>query len=93
MLQVDDSYGLSTLDFLGQEEEASNNFKINPRSTLGIEPDNFNLLQVRKMETFEILLGKEFSRERALAKYVGVNIRPDVCAPVQLLDPVNTPTT
>lgn len=36
---------------------------------------------------------KEFVAQRVLAKYVGVNVRLFICAPLQLIAPGNNPTT
>lgn len=107
ILQFDDSFGFGTPPILIFEEEASAHFKHKPRLYLVRDPVRFTGMQVRQLETFEILLGqdekidkleiptgqKEFASNRSLAQYVGVNIRPGTCAPVQLIAPVNTPTT
>ena len=33
----------------------------------------------------------EFVSHRALAQYIGVNVRPDICTPIQLLAPESIP--
>lgn len=45
-----------------------------------------------KIEKLEIPQGdKDFYRNRALEKYVGVHVLTDICAPVNLVAPGNVP--
>lgn len=36
---------------------------------------------------------KEFVNNRALVQYIGFIVRPDICAPIQLLEPGKEPPT
>lgn len=106
-LQVDDSFGHGTVEFLKDEERESKRFKCKPRKILKIgETTSFNGCQItvernrvhllRQMDK----LGKiskprnqdELVSVRALLQYIGCCTRPDLCAPVQLLaSEVNNP--
>ena len=46
--------------------------------------------KIRKLDD-KIEGEKQFISQRALAQYIGVNVRPDICAPVQLITPGNAP--
>lgn len=70
------------------------------------KPTSFNGIMIHKEGTKMVIAQKEkidrlhmvdtqveFNSQRALAQYVGVNVRPDVCAPIQLIAPGSQPTT
>lgn len=42
---------------------------------------------IKELETTK----KSFSIQKAAVQYIGVNVWPDICAPVQLIDPGNRP--
>ncbi|CDF37987.1 unnamed protein product [Chondrus crispus] len=106
-LQVDDSFGHGTVEFLKDEERESKRIKCKPRKILKIgETTSFNGCQItvernrvhllRQMDK----LGKiskprnqdELVSVRALLQCIGCCTRPDLCAPVQLLaSEVNNP--
>lgn len=47
-----------------------------------------------KVQNLEITESqKEFTSQRAMARYIGVNSRPDICATVQLIAPRSDPTS
>ena len=46
--------------------------------------------KIRKLDD-KIEGEKQFISQRSLAQYIGVNVRPDICAPVQLITPGNAP--
>lgn len=107
ILQVDDSFGVGTETFLHDEATAVTQFKHKPRQILGATAVRFNGLHISKLNDGKVLLGqhekieklqtpsdeKRFASMRALAQYVGVNIGPDICAPVQLVAPGSEQTT
>ena len=54
----------------------------------------YSMSQADKIEKLAIAeTQQEFTSQRALAQYIGVNVRPDICAPVQLIAPGKLPTT
>lgn len=101
LLQVDDALGIGTNAFIDGESEASKEFQCKERTMLTEKPVKFNGIQIRQQSTGEIEITqtdkverlkmpkeeKEFTSQRALAQYVGVNTRPDICTAVQLLTP------
>ena len=107
VLQVDDSLGFGTPMFLAEEEKASSRFKCKPRTYLDKSQILFNGLCIKQIDkglismTQEEKIDKvkhptteeEFASQRALAQYIGVCSRPDICAAVQLLAPGSEPTT
>lgn len=55
--------------------------------------NEYQVIQTEEIDRLETATNqKEFSSQRAFSQYIGVNIRPDVYAPVQLIAPGNTPT-
>ena len=106
LLQVDDSLGIGTPKFWEDEEIGSKSFRCKPRTKLSEKPTSFNGIFIKhqdgrytidqqdKIEKLTIAkTQKEFSSMRALAQYIGVNTRPDICAPIQLIAPGNKQTT
>lgn len=111
LLQVDDSLGFGSTQFLDEEQTASARFRCKPRTAIATKPITFNginisrttfdqtkhkysINQTDKINKLSIVNDqKDFTSHRALAQYIGVNARPDVCAPVQLVAPGSTPTT
>ena len=100
LLQVDDSLGMGNDEFLLEEERASNKFRCKERTPISSRPVEFNgITLMNNMGTYTMMQADkilklrvptnnaEYISQRALAQYVGVNVRPDVCAPVQLLVP------
>ena len=119
LLQVDDSLGFGTEQFLDEEERASLTFKCKARAPLTNKPTTFNGITITKGNQIHVKdktqqvtggqgesiewsgkdidafrysisqrdkIGKlgnfndqsEFVSQRALAQYIGVNIRPDI---------------
>lgn len=107
ILQVDDSLGLGTDTFMEEEERASTEFRCKPRKQIKEGCQEFNGSVVSQYKNATITLTQEakiqklniptdekaFISHRALAQYIGVSVRPDVCAPVQLVAPGNQPIT
>ena len=106
LLQVDDSLGFGTDLFLTTEEAASATFRCKPRTAITNKPVTFNGINIHKQEHQYIMkqedkidrliissTEKEFTSQRAAAQYIGVNTRPDIATPFQLLAPGNQPTT
>ena len=100
VLQVDDSYGFGSKDFLDKEENTKHNFICKPRETLQEgECRDFNgfiirsnsdgshsLVQSKKLQAIgKPLDSNDFISERAKVQYIGNCTRPDVCAASQLL--------
>ena len=99
-LQVDDSYGHGTKEFLEEEERESKRFKCKPRKILKVgETTSFNGSQIT-VETNRVHLLRQMDKLRKVAKpknpeemvslrallqYIGCCTRPDLCASVQLL--------
>lgn len=106
-LQVDDSLTLGDDAFLEEEEQSSGTFKSKERIMLGTEVMAFNGVRVSRIANGGIKMDqgdkirslsfptsdKQFASKRAMAQYIGVNCRPDVCAPVQLVAPGREPTS
>ena len=99
-MQVDDSLGVGTESFLEKEEIASKQFRCKPRTIISSENTSFNGINIKKTtasysitqsdkvdKLVDPTTSVEYASHRALAQYVGVNTRPDICAPVQLLAP------
>lgn len=107
LLKVDDTLGLGTTKFLEEEQEASKHFRSKPRTKLGPNPTAFNGLEIARHDDGIITITQEdkiyrirtptsqaeLASQRALAQYVGVNTRPDVCAAIQLVAPGSKPPT
>lgn len=106
LLQVDDTLGLGTTNFMEEEQHHSQAFRCKPRTRLSAIPTTFNgititshdnMIKIQQTEKIMKLkpatTDKEFASQRALAQYIGVNVRPDTCAPIQLIAPGNAPTT
>ena len=107
ILQVDDSLGFGSDEFLDNEEINSKDIRCKPRTFIGLKDTSFNginicrtiegqykINQTDKIDRLESsTTQKGFASMRALAQYVGVNVRPDVCAPIQLIAPGSEPTT
>ena len=106
-LQVDDSLAMGTASFMSDEEIASSKFICKPRSLLTNKPLTFNGLTLTRSTNGKIYATQkekilrlkhptnqsEFTSNRALAQYIGVCVRPDLCAAIQLLAPGKEPTT
>lgn len=104
VIQVDDSLGVGGQEFLSCEERAVSTLKHKPRQYLGKILVVFNGLTIRQQADGLVILNqtekienlspaadqKAFASTRALAQYIGVNISPDICAPVQLIAPGNS---
>ena len=106
LLQVDDSLGFCTPNFMEDEERASTVFRCKPRTPISTKPISFNGIYIcKKGETYSMTHGekidklecvetqKAFVSQKALAQYIGVNVRPDVCASIQLVAPGSKPTS
>lgn len=107
LLQVDDTLGIATERFLKDEEKESKAFRCKERVVVGKTPISFNGLQLRmdtdrrgfisqpdKISNLKAASNQaEFASIRALAQYIGVNSRPDLCAPVQLIAPGGEPAS
>lgn len=107
ILQVDDSFCIGNKDFLIEEEQASKEFICKERRFITKEPTSFNGLmigiddegalvisQTAKIEKLnEVNDEKDFISKRALAQYIGVCTRPDICANVQLIAPGTNPVS
>lgn len=91
-----------------REEKAATTFRSNPRSILSDKPMAFNGVRITLDGEREIKINqedqnlaltlpkgdKEFTSRRPMSPYIGVDCRPDVCAPVQLIAPGrDLPTT
>lgn len=100
VLQVDDSLGAGMETFLNEESQASKAFRCKERTPVNETPVVFNGISIRKeghaytmtqSEKIDKLKppgnDKEYASSRALAQYIGVCTRPDVCSSVQLLVP------
>lgn len=56
-----------------------------------IQDDTIKMTQEKKIEELQIPKTEEsFRSQRALAQYISVNCRPNICATVQLIALVNT---
>lgn len=106
LLQVEDSLDIGTSKFVRDEERASKNFSSNPRNNISPTSTMINgrtstlkhgTISTTQTETTAKLkiedTDKAFASQRALAQYIVVSVRPDVCAPVQLLSLGNSQTT
>lgn len=107
ILQVDDILGIGTHKFLNDERSAANQFKCKPRTHLTHKTLLFNGSQLDHPDDRTIRMwqpdkiGKtqhakdqpSFASQRAMAQYIGVNTRPDICSPVQLIAPDADPFT
>ncbi len=107
ILQVDDSFGFGTDDFLSDEDSCGKYFKSKPRVFLEKgkeivfngseirrnEDGTFTLHQKKKLESLtHVTSDEEFSSMRAAVQYIGYSSRPDICSSAQLLA-TNTPTS
>lgn len=107
IFQVDDSYGLGTTEVLVHEETAISYFRNKPRVSLSPATSRLNGLCIRRTVNVSILTDqrdnivklrqpvtqKDFSSVHPLDQYIGANVHHDVCDPVQLLAPGNSPST
>ena len=99
-LQVDDSYGHGTREFLQDEETKSSRFQCKPRKLLKPGDSAFfngsrvlvlqdgvhKLDQSVKLQKLQVPESDEdLVSSRASAQYIGSCTRPDLCAPTQLL--------
>jgi hypothetical protein len=99
-LQVDDSFGTGTPEFLQDEENHSLEFRCKPRQLIetgghvmfnGSEISKgtgnvYKLQQKRKLQSVrEARLDEELVSTRAAIQYIATCVRPDLCAPCQLL--------
>lgn len=90
-----------------QENIGSKVFRSKPHIPIDINPTTFNGLPIN-IETDEHLnttkvdkinkikagsTQKEFASIRALGQNIGVNVRPEICAPIQLIVPGDAPPT
>lgn len=105
-IQVEDSFGHRTAQFLAAEERlTSEKFKIKPRTLLkpvhkttfnetqfSFEKDrSYTPSQSEKLQGLNhVSSAAEFKSRRALIQYIGVTTRPDLCAATQLLSPCQT---
>lgn len=100
LLQVDESVDLDYNSFLFHDKNASNVFRSRSRRPITSTPTSFkgfsiSLIKsaIKTEQTSKISrlktpkLSKEFASQRELAQYVGVNVRPAICTPVQLIAP------
>ncbi len=108
-LQVDDSYGFGSEDFLNDEGRESTKFKSKERQILKEgDQSEFNgcVIKVNTGNVYELIQSdklrslrapetqKDFVSTRAKAQYIGCCTRPDICAKVQLLpSATEQPTT
>lgn len=107
LLQVDDSLDRGTNGYLQDEKRASKVLRSRPRVSITSNQTKFRGLTIKRNhegvffttqeDKIKILskksTQKELSSSRSLARYVGVCVRPYVCAPVQLIAPGNTSST
>lgn len=97
ILQVDDSLGIGSPAFLEDEDSVAHHFKYKARTVLSDTTLTFNgsdldrprttTIRMRQPDKMRTLLNQldqpGFAIQRAMAQYVGVYTRPDICAPVQ----------
>lgn len=98
-LQVGDSLSVADDTFMRREEEAATTFRTKPRTFLGDKRMTFNGVQIclnenggikmqQKDKCFDLTLpreDKDCPRKCAITQYIGVNCRPEICEPVQLI--------
>jgi hypothetical protein len=98
-LQVDDSLGTATADFMALEEEKINAFRAKPRQTVAVgqtvlfngmhisnTPYGFLLAQTDKVSNLQIAEREDdLISSRAAMQYISTCTRPDLSAPCQLL--------
>lgn len=103
MLQVDDTLMLGDDDFITEEQAAVEEFKSKDRVFISKASIDVNGIKIKKISEGRIRLRQEdkiaklkvptaqkaFASVRAMCQYIGVNARPDICAPVQLVAPGN----
>lgn len=58
-----------------------------PRSPLGLSRTHID--RIDKIE--EAATPNQFKSQRSLRQYIGVNLRPDICASIQIIAPLNIP--
>lgn len=105
-LQVDESLAFVTAAFMKEEEHAPKRLKSNQRQTIDDVPIIFTGLTINKKgNTLQMTQADKISRLRhpidqegfkiirALAQYVVVCTRPDVCSEVHIIAPGAGPTT
>lgn len=106
-LQVDDSLSLGSSRFLHDEEATAVRFKTKPHTLLGRKPITFNGTTIERRDDNVFVTSQpdkvyklalpgtkaEFASNKALAQYVGFNVRLDICTPTQLVAPGSTVTT
>lgn len=106
-LQVDDALSVAYEEFLKREETAATTFRSKARTISDEKEMAFNGVRICleenggiKMQQKNKVLNltqrrddKYISRKRAMAHYIGVNCRPDICVPVQLIAPGREPIT
>lgn len=104
ILQVDDSLIVGTKSFLRTEDEMSAAFLSKLRKAIGktkilihgVELSLTSEKKIRVTQQKKILdlktptTQESFRRRRALAQYIGVNCRPDICITVRLIAPGNS---
>lgn len=106
MLQVEDSLMLGEEVFMEEEKISAKEFKSEDRGFLSKTTVNINGIQIRMTEkgirvsqTYNIQKliipdsQKTVASVRSMCQYIGVNSRPDVCEPLQLIGPCNEPTS
>lgn len=107
ILQVDDSFAIGTEEFEQEEDEQSKEFLSKPKTILTEKQIPFNGIMIAKEKDGTIKVTqqekitklqhpatqKDFTSQRALAQYIGVCTRPDVCANIQLIAPGAQKTT
>lgn len=106
ILQVDDLFTIGTKEFLRGEEEASKKLISKPIKPISVTPSSLNGLKILKTKDGSIKIYQQENKEKlnspenqnafesqhALAQYIGVCTRPDVCADVQLIASESEPT-
>lgn len=107
MLQLDDSLGLGTAEFMEIEELSSNLFRNKGSKIVREGQQELNISMITQYNDGTVVMSrnskihkleipksrKGFISFRALAQYIAVKVRPDICAPVQLMASGNQPVT
>lgn len=105
IMQVDDSLMAVSASFRLEDEEARRTFKTKPIQQLRDIPIVFNGVILKKEGQSMMMTQAEntaklripecersFASIRAMAEYMGVNLRPDIAAGVQFIAPGGHPT-
>lgn len=105
MLQIESSQEYGTISSSGMKKRLLKH-PIKPRVPISSKPNSFNSLtitlkngilstsQTSQIAKYQIVeTENSFASQRSLAQSIGINDRPDILAPIQLLDHGNSPTT